>query len=107
MADGDQKSAKTDWRPNTCVYSNPKGELGEIQHIIETSNRRFRDDEFLVPITLTTGRASIRVRTKCTPVAVPLFPDGPLPELAWSEFRYDVYCFEMPQWDPLSEKKIH
>jgi hypothetical protein len=98
----DWKSAGT-WYlagANTCVYSNPKGELGAAQHIIQTSNRRFRDDEFLVPRALTVGRSSIRVRVRFTPVAIPLFPGHPLPELAWSEIRYDAYCFVMPSWHP-------
>ncbi len=81
---------------NTCVYSNPKDELGAVQHIVQTSNRRFRDDEFLVPRDLTDGRSEIRVRIRFTPVRVPLFPGAPLPELAWTELRYDAYCFIMP-----------
>lgn len=81
---------------NTCVYSNPKDELGTMQHIAQTSNRRFRDDEFLVPRDLTEGRSAIRVRVKFTPVKIPLYPGQPLPELAWSEIRYDAYCFVMP-----------
>jgi hypothetical protein len=98
-----------DWKPagtwylagsNTCVYSHPEGELGATQHIVQTSNRRFRDDEFLLPRSLTTGRASIRVRVRFTPVKIPLFPGFPLPELAWSEIRYDAYCFVMPDWHP-------
>ena len=82
---------------NTCVYSNPKDELGATQHVVETSNRRFRDDEFLVPRDLTEGRSAIRVRVKFTPVKIPLYPGQPLPELAWSEIRYDAYCFVMPK----------
>jgi hypothetical protein len=85
---------------NTCIYSNPKGELGKAQHIVQTSNRRFRDDEFLLPRTLTRGRTSIRVRVTFEPVEVPLYPGFPLPELAWSEIRYDAYCFVMPRWEP-------
>jgi hypothetical protein len=85
---------------NTCVYSNPKDELGPAQHVVQTSNRRFRDDEFLVPRALTAGRSELRVRVKFTPVAIPLFPGHPLPELAWSEIRYDAYCFIMPRWKP-------
>ncbi len=97
---------ESDWKPagtwylaggNTCVYSNPKGELGVTQHIVETSNRRFRDDEFLVPRDLTEGRSAIWVRVKFTPVKIPLFPGRPLPELAWSEIRYDAYCFVIPK----------
>ena len=82
---------------NTCVYSNPKAELGATVHSVQTSNRRFRDDEFLVPRDLTEGRTAIRVRVKFTPVTTPLFPGRPLPELGWSEIRYDAYCFVMPK----------
>lgn len=81
---------------NTCVYSNPGAELGATRHELQTSNRRFRDDEFLVPRALTAGRTTVRVRVRFTPVARPLFPGHPLPELAWSEIRYDAYCFVMP-----------
>jgi len=70
--------------------------LGATQHVVQTSNRRFRDDEFLLPRALTSGRSEIRVRAKFTPVPVPLFPGAPLSELAWSELRYDAYCFVVP-----------
>jgi hypothetical protein len=85
---------------NTCVFSNPgnRQELGATQHVVETSNRRFRDDEFLLPRALTAGKRSIRVRVKFTPVATPLFPGYPLPELAWSELRYTAYSFVMPKF---------
>jgi hypothetical protein len=101
--------AKSEWMPagiwylagsNTCVYSHPELELGATQHVVETSNRRFRDDEFLVPRSLTIGRTSIRVRVRFAPAKVPLFPGFPMPELAWSEIRYDAYCFVMPDWRP-------
>lgn len=82
---------------NTCVYSNPKEELGATVHVVQTSNRRFRDDEFLLPRDLTEGRSAVRVRVKFTPVKRPLFPGHPLPELAWSEIRYTAYCFVMPR----------
>src|SRR5207244_13616468 len=61
----DATRAMPDWRPagiwylagaNTCVYSNPKAELGATEHHIQISNRRFRDDEFLVPLELTQGK---------------------------------------------------
>jgi hypothetical protein len=79
---------------NTCIYSDPKGELGETQHHVQTSNRRFRDDEFLIPRDLTQGRRAIRVRIKFTPVTRPLFTGIPYPvEPAWSELRYWAYCW--------------
>ncbi len=101
LAESDWKSAGV-WYlagANTCVYSDPKGELGETQHNIQTSNRRFRDDEFLVPRDLTEGRSAIRVRVEFTPVKRPLFPGHPLPELVWTELHYDAYCFVMPHWE--------
>ena len=105
----DAGPGQPDWKPagiwylagsNTCVYSSPGGrqELGATQHIVETSNRRFRDDEFLIPLALTEGRNAIRVRVKFTPVLRPLFPGYPLPELAWSEMRYTAYSFVMPKF---------
>jgi len=82
---------------NTCVFSSPRGELGEALHVVQTSNRRFRDDEFLLPLALTQGRSSIRVRVKFTPVDIPLYPGYPLAPLAWSELRYTAYSFVMPR----------
>jgi hypothetical protein len=102
----DRSTAHSVWRPagawylagsNTCVFSNPPEELGTTRHTIETSNRRFRDDEFLLPRALTRGRKAIRIRVRFTPVTTPLFPGCPLPELAWSEMRYTAYCFVLPK----------
>jgi hypothetical protein len=62
-----------------------------------SSNRRFRDDEFLVPRDLTAGRSAIRIRVKFTPVEIPLLPGRPVDELAWSEMRYKAYCYVMPE----------
>jgi hypothetical protein len=88
---------------NTCVYSNPRDELGTTQHIVQTSNRRLREDEFLLPLALTKGRDFIRVRVRFAPVSRPLFPGRPVPPLGWSEIRYDAFCFVAPQ----SEGKDH
>ena len=85
---------------NTWVRSDPRGELGATQHRVETSNRRFRDDDFLLPLALTKGRSIIQVSVKFTPVEIPLYPGRPLSELAWSEIRYDAYCYTMPEWQP-------
>jgi hypothetical protein len=82
---------------NTVVYSNPKEELGATEHNVETSNRRFRDDEFLVSRELTQGRKAIWVRIKFTPVNRPLFPGYPIGNRAWSEIRYTAYCFITPR----------
>jgi D-arabinan exo alpha-(1,3)/(1,5)-arabinofuranosidase (non-reducing end) len=107
----DAGSKKPKWKPagvwylagsNTCVFSYPLGrgnELGAARHVVETSNRRFRDDEFLIPLELTKGRSAIRIRVKFTPVAIPLFPGYPLQESGWSEMRYAAYSFVMPKFE--------
>lgn len=82
---------------NTCVYSNPPEELGATQHEVVTSNRRLRDDEFVIGPDLTRGRSKLRVRIVFTPVDRPLFPGHPVPELAWSELDYKVYAFVTPE----------
>jgi len=82
---------------NTCVYSNPPQELGTTQHIVQTSNRRYRDDEFLLPLALTRGKSAIRIRVVFKPVNRPLFPGNPVPELAWSEIRYTAYSYVPPK----------
>jgi hypothetical protein len=73
-----------------------RAEVGPTEHLVTTSNRRFRDDEFLLPLRLTRGCSKLRVRVEFTPVEVPLFPGHPLPDLAWSEMRYTVYSFRLP-----------
>jgi hypothetical protein len=106
VSDADRATPK--WHPagiwylagaNTCVYSNPKEELGLAEHHLQTSNRRFRDDEFLVPRKLTAGKRAIRVRVQFTPIQRPPFPGQPVPELAWSEIRYFAYCFVLPKYE--------
>lgn len=82
---------------NSVAYSDPPGELGATQHNVRTSNRRWRDDEFLLPRNLTEGRSAIRVKIEFTPRDIPLYPGCPLAEQAWSEYRYTVYCYIMPK----------
>jgi Protein of unknown function (DUF2961) len=99
-------AAGKEWKPagvwylagsNTCVFSSPRAELGAALHVVQTSNRRFRDDEFLVPLELTKGRSSIRVKVKFTPVEIALYPGYPLQETAWSEMRYTAYSYVTPR----------
>lgn len=82
---------------NRCVYSFPRGELDPPQPVVQTSNRRFRDDEFLVARELTAGRRSVRLRIVFRPVALPILPGEPVPHLAWSELRYTAYAFVLPR----------
>lgn len=81
---------------NTVIYSNPRGELGKTLHNVQTSNRRWREDEFLLPRSLTEGRSAVRVRIEFAPRSIPLYPGYPTPLQAWSEYRYTAYCYVMP-----------
>ncbi|HEY9534608.1 MAG TPA: DUF2961 domain-containing protein [Mucilaginibacter sp.] len=82
---------------NTCLYSDPPGELENRLLRTKTSNRRFRDDEFLIPMTLTANRSAIRVKVKFVPNNQELFPGFPFPkQSAWSELSYGVYSYVIP-----------
>lgn len=84
---------------NTYVYSPADGELGKRKYHVKTSNRRFRDDEFLIPAALTRGHSAIRVRIEFFPVTRELYPEHPYPkESAWSELGYEVYSYVMPDF---------
>jgi hypothetical protein len=107
VADAPSHPEAAAWKPagvwylagsNTWVSSNPGPELGATEHNVHTSNRRFRDDEFLLPKKLTAGRSAIRVRVQFTPVHRPLFPGQPEPPLAWSEIRYEAWSYVTPKF---------
>ncbi|WP_084498246.1 DUF2961 domain-containing protein [Pedobacter sp. V48] len=87
---------------NTCMFSRPAGESAKRVYQVETSNRRFRDDEFLIPAKLTRGLSKLRVRIKFIPVVQQLYPgkDFPKPS-AWSELKYGVYSYVLPQLKPV------
>ena len=80
---------------NSVVYSNPPGELDPFLPVLETSNRRFREDELLLPRALTEGRSRIRLRfvSDNGGKGQPLLPDAPAPPSAWSELGYAAYCY--------------
>lgn len=109
-ADGGQPPGNLKWElagtwylagANTAIYSDPPGELDNRLLRTKTTNRRFRDDEFLIPGKLTRQRSSIRVRIKFIPDHQLLFPDFPFPkESAWSELRYVVYSYILPGFTP-------
>jgi len=85
---------------NACVFSDPPGELDPSMPVVETSNRRFREDEFLVPPRLTRGRSAIRVQLQFAPHPRPLVPGGATPPQAWSEYRYWAYSYLVPAAAP-------
>ncbi len=89
---------------NTCVFSKPRGriftdaELAPTEHNIITSNRRWREEEFLIPRHLTEGLKELDVKIEFIPNSRELFPGQKYPgESAWSESRYWVYCYQMPE----------
>lgn len=84
---------------NTYVFSRPEGELDQREYNVKTSNRRFRDDEFMIPAKFTKDQSAIRIRIQYAPVERELFPGNPFPkESAWSELKYDVYSYTLPKF---------
>jgi len=84
---------------NTCVFSYPKseGELGKTEHHIVTSNRQWREEEFLIPRHFTEGVERLAVKIEFVPNDKALFPGEAFPlKSAWSESRYWIYCYKMP-----------
>jgi hypothetical protein len=81
---------------NSCVFSDPAAELSPISPRLETSNRQWRDDEFLIPRAVTDGRSKIRVRLSFSSKPQPLQDNASPPPSAWSEFRYTAYTWTLP-----------
>jgi hypothetical protein len=88
---------------NTCVHSRPQGEnfseaeLAATQHNVITSNRRWREEEFLIPSHLSKGVKRLAIRVEYVPDERPLYPGHPYSVAnAWSESRYWVYCYRLP-----------
>ena len=69
---------------NTCAFVDAPTETGVAAPTAETSNRRWGDDEFLVPRSLTRGRDHVRVR---------IIASG---SKTWSEYRYTAYSYVLP-----------
>ncbi len=89
---------------NTCVHSRPQGgnfspaELAPTEHNVITSNRRWREEEFLLPSRLTRGRQRLAIRIEHVPDDRPLYPGHPFPvKNAWSESRYWAFCYRLPE----------
>lgn len=91
---------------NTCVYSNPlerpvvegiHPELSPAGHLVITSNRRWREDEFLIAQRYTEGVENLEIKIVHVPNEKELFPGHPFPApSAWSEGRYWVFCYQLP-----------
>lgn len=86
---------------NTYIYSDPRGELDKRLKNIKTSNRRLRDDEFLIPANLTMGKNALKIKVKHVPNDQGLFLDIPFPRKSvWSELDYSVYSYVIPKFEP-------
>jgi hypothetical protein len=116
VADASEKAPR--WEPagiwytaggNSAVFADPVSvpekerkqhvELMPPVHVEQTSNRRWRDDEFLLPVRVTRGREKIRVRCEFVPVELPLYSGAKPADEAWTEFRYWAYCFVTPDME--------
>jgi len=110
VADGNATGDAVEWKKvgiwylagsNTCYFSDPRPELGLRTPEVITSNRQFRDDEFLIPSSLTAGKSKLRVRVQFVKNDQQLLPGIPYPkESAWSEIRYDVFSYVVPEHTP-------
>jgi hypothetical protein len=78
------------WTPGTTETLNAPPEK-------VTSNRRWREEEFIIPRRVTRGRSAIRVRIVPIGTPQPLLPGEPAPERVWSAFRYTAYSWVLPE----------
>lgn len=104
-AGGDWQEAGTWYTAgsNTCYHSYPKGRAFTESELLPTnpeavtSNRRWREEEFLIGQHLTAGISRLAVKIDWIPVDKPLWPGQDFPAAsAWSEGRYWVYCYQWP-----------
>lgn len=89
---------------NTCVHSRPVGkpfteaEFAPTEHNVITSNRRWREEEFVISSVFTKGLNEIEIKLEFVPNTQELFPGFPFPgPSAWSESRYWVYSYVLPE----------
>jgi hypothetical protein len=83
----------------TYYHSFPPRELDVVKPVVLTSNRRFREDEILLPLHLTQGRKAIRIRLTFQAVNRPLLPGFTPSQSMWSEIHYAAYCWVEPQFE--------
>ncbi|MGZ3423606.1 MAG: DUF2961 domain-containing protein, partial [Polyangiales bacterium] len=81
---------------NTTLFGATGSEVENGPPQVQTSNRRFREEEFLVPRRLTEGRSAIRVRIVPVGSPKPLKPGDPAAPNVWSEMRYWAYAWKLP-----------
>jgi hypothetical protein len=84
---------------NTVMHSDATGELGKRKYDEQTSDRRFRDDEFMIPAALTKNLDKIAIKVKFVEGEKEIYPGKDFPQQsAWSELKYDVYSYIIPEF---------
>jgi hypothetical protein len=78
------------------VFADATTETGAPSLVVQTSNRRFRDDELLIARAFTRGASKLRVRIVATSNPAPLLPGDPPAAPGWSELRYTAYSWRLP-----------
>ncbi|MFS4454955.1 DUF2961 domain-containing protein [Maribacter sp. 2304DJ31-5] len=88
---------------STAYASWPKGkfysqaELAPPKPEIIDSDRRWREEEFLIARKFTEGISKLAIKIEWVPNTKKLLKDRPFPiESAWSEARYWIYCYKLP-----------
>lgn len=74
-----------------CIFTPVASELATMTPVVQESDRRFREDEFVLPGSLVRGRARVRIKLEPFGVATPLLPGTPAPPNDWSAFRYELF----------------
>lgn len=73
-------------------------ELAPTEPEIVKSGRRWRESEFLIANHLTQGIERLAIKVEWVPNTKKLLPNMPFPVAsAWSEARYQVYCYMLPK----------
>ncbi|MFC2950540.1 DUF2961 domain-containing protein [Marinicaulis aureus] len=72
------------------------GETAPSQPELVTSDRRLRDEEFLLPVHLTRGKSKLTIRMEFEPRNPPLLPGMAPLGTVWTELEYQVYSYVMP-----------
>ncbi len=95
---------------NTFVFSRPVGknfsmqELAATEHHVRTSPNRWREEEFVIPQHLSERASHLSIKLEHVPVDRDLYPGYSLPvSSAWSESKYTVYCYRLPNNPLLSD----
>jgi hypothetical protein len=90
---------------STMVLSAPWGDTGDFtedellppQHVVLSSEKHWKEDEFLIAARFTAGQSRVRIRLEHIPVERDLHPGFPFPERScWSEGIYFVFSYRLP-----------